>query len=82
MVKCNTSIHNKFISTTTEDVPTSTEDVPTSPAEVQVLLLSLPAGHTTPLQNISLDVHNYLDHMTIFYSFDWLPLIIFFHLIT
>ena len=35
MVKCNTSVH-KFMSTTT------TQDVPISPAEVEVLLLSLP----------------------------------------
>ena len=70
---CNISVHNKFISTTIEDVPTS-------PAEVQVLLLSLPAGHMTPLQYISLDVYNCLDHMTIFQSFDWLPFDYFYYL--
>ena len=57
MVKSNTSVHNKFISTTTEDVPAS-------PAEVQVLLIRLPADHMTPLQDILLDVYKCLGHMT------------------
>ena len=31
--------------------------MPTSPAEVEVMLLSLPFGHMTLLPDISLDVH-------------------------